>query len=135
MLRFFMRGVVLAALALLLVPAGFSKSPAKSKARKAAKKAEDTTSTTSTDAKADETTSTESTSVSAPALPAQKAASSSKSLTDSDKPAPRFTPMLATTGHHRAVYRRDGGHFAQGRLRIFGVWEQIRPYAGQCHHI
>jgi hypothetical protein len=98
MLRFFIRGVALAVLALLLVPAGFSKSPAKSKARKAAKKAEETTTTTSPDTKADETTSPETGSVGTPALPAQKAAASSKSSTDDDKPAPRFTPMLATTG-------------------------------------
>ena len=98
MLRFFIRGVVLAVLALLLVPAGFSKSPAKSKARKAAKKAEDTTTTASPDTKADESTSPETGSVSAPAIPAQKAAANSKSSTDEEKPAPRFTPMLATTG-------------------------------------
>src|ERR1035441_7196484 len=100
MLRLIMRGMVLLVLALLLVPAGFSKSPAKSKTKKALKETDDTTATTPSDSdtKADETTSPETSSESAPALPAQGAAGVAKSSNNDYKAAPDFTPMLATTG-------------------------------------
>lgn len=100
MLRLIMRGVALLVLALLLVPASFSKSPAKSKTKKALKKTDDTTITTPSDSdtKADETTSPETPSISAPALPAQRAGASAKSSNNDFRAAPQYTPMLATTG-------------------------------------
>ncbi len=98
MLRLIMRGTGLLLLLFLLVPSGFSKNPAKKTKRELRKNA-DTTSATSSDttvssdpAKAGETVASESASAAAPAVPAQKG-------TDDDyKPAPKFTPMLATTG-------------------------------------
>ena len=99
MLRLFLRGALLLVLALSLIPAGFSKTPAKSKTRKALKKTDVTTtdSPSDSDTKADETKSSETPSASVPTTPAQNAGGSAKS-SNNDKPAPLFTPMLATTG-------------------------------------
>jgi outer membrane protein OmpA-like peptidoglycan-associated protein len=104
MLRLIMRGTGLLLLLFLLVPAGFSKNPAK-KTKRALKKTDDTTSATTSDttvypepAKAGETAAPESASAAAPAFPAQNAANEKKGTDDDIKPAPRFTPMLATTG-------------------------------------
>jgi outer membrane protein OmpA-like peptidoglycan-associated protein len=105
MLRLIVRGVGLLILIFLLVPAGFAKSPAK-KNKKELKKTDNSASatsssdsTTSSDtAKADETETSETTSTAAPALPAQNAANDKKGTDDDYKPAPKFTPMLATTG-------------------------------------
>jgi outer membrane protein OmpA-like peptidoglycan-associated protein len=105
MLRLIVRGVGFLILIFLLVPAGFAKSPAK-KNKKELKKTDNSASatsssdsTTSSDtAKADETETSETTSTAAPALPAQNAANDKKGTDDDYKPAPKFTPMLATTG-------------------------------------
>ncbi len=105
MLRLIMRGVGLLILLLLLIPAGFAKSPAK-KAKKDLKKIDPTASATSSSnttpssntAKADETGTSERTSPAAPALPAQRGSNDKNGTNDDYKPAPRFTPMLATTG-------------------------------------
>ncbi|MGA7795238.1 MAG: PKD domain-containing protein [Candidatus Acidiferrales bacterium] len=104
MLRLIIRCTGLLLLIFLLVPAGFSKNPAK-KTKRALKKTDDTTSATSSDAPASsspdnagETTAPESASAAAPAVPAQNAANDKKGTDDDYKPAPRFTPMLATTG-------------------------------------
>ncbi len=75
MMRLILRGVALLMLAFLLVPAGFSKNPAKPKAKKDPKKADDTTA----------------------AVPAQTAASNAKAA-DEYRTAPKFTPVPATTG-------------------------------------
>jgi len=104
MLRLIMRGAGLLLLIFLLVPAGFSKNPAK-KTKKELKKTDDATSATSSDAtassdpaKAPETVASESAPSAAPAVPAQNDANDKKGTDDDYKPAPRFTPMLATTG-------------------------------------
>jgi outer membrane protein OmpA-like peptidoglycan-associated protein len=104
MLRLIMRCTGLLFLTFLLVPAGFSKNPAK-KTKRALKKTEDTTTATtsgttvsSEPAKAGEAAAPESASAHAPAVPAQNAANDKKGTDDDIKPAPRFTPMLATTG-------------------------------------
>jgi hypothetical protein len=104
MLRLIMRCTGLLLLIFLLVPAGFSKNPAK-KSKRALKKTDDTTSATSSDAPASsnpatagETVVPESASAPAPAVPAQNGANDKKGTDDDYKPAPKFTPMLATTG-------------------------------------
>jgi len=105
MLRLIMRGVGLLILIFLLVPAGFAKSPAK-KTKKELKKTDDPASATSPSdtpassdsAKANETGASEATSPSVPSLPAQTTATDKKNTNDDNKPAPKFTPMLATTG-------------------------------------
>src|SRR4029077_5782377 len=104
MLRLIIRGVGLLILIFLLVPAGFSKNLAK-KARKELKKADDTTSATSSDstatsdtAKAYETGASNATSTVAPAPPSQSAANERKDTDDDYKPTPRFSPKLARTG-------------------------------------
>lgn len=105
MFRLIMRGAGVLLLIFLLVPAGFAKSLAK-KDNEELKKADNTTSTTpssdssasSEPTKADATGTSEATSTAAPAPPAQNAAAGKKGTNDDIKPAPRFTPMLATTG-------------------------------------
>ncbi|HXP82660.1 MAG TPA: PKD domain-containing protein [Verrucomicrobiae bacterium] len=98
MLRLIMRGTGLLLLLFLLVPAGFSKNPAK-KAKRELKKTADTTAATSSDttassepAKAEITGAAESSPPAVPSLPAKNGPD------DDYKPAPKFTPMLATTG-------------------------------------
>src|SRR5882672_6203312 len=103
MMRLLMRGLGLLLLILVLVPAGFSKNlPRRTKRlKKAANTASaissDPTSSSNT-AKADEIGASEALSTPAPALPAQHAASDKLGTNDDYKPAPKFTPMLATTG-------------------------------------
>jgi hypothetical protein len=104
MLRLIMRCAGLLLLVFLLVPAGFSKNPAK-KTKKELKKTDDATSAISSDAtassdpaKATETVASESVPAAAPAVPAQNAANDKNGADDDYKPAPKFTPMLATTG-------------------------------------
>jgi len=104
MLRLILRGVGLLILLLLLVPTGFSKNPAR-KADKDPKKVDDATSattldatTTSDPAKPDEAGTSEAISPALPAPTAQKASSDKSGTNDDYKPAPKFTPMLATTG-------------------------------------
>jgi outer membrane protein OmpA-like peptidoglycan-associated protein len=98
MMRSILRGGALLTLVLLLVPAGFAKSPAKSKAKRAHKKADDITTSSASDAKADETAIPEASPAPTAAFPAQNAADKKKDKSGDYKPAPRFTPMLATTG-------------------------------------
>ena len=95
MRQLIVRGVALLVLVFLLVSAGYSKSPAKSKTKKARKTA-DVTAPATADPKADETTAAGT--PAAAEVPAQKSAGPSKSASDDYKPAPKFTPMLATTG-------------------------------------
>src|ERR1700693_3424932 len=105
MLRLTMRSLGLLLLLLLLVPAGFSRRLPR-KTKKEMKKADTSISATSSPeatassdtAKPDETGNSEATSTSAAALPAQGAPNDKKGTNDDYKPAPRFTPMLATTG-------------------------------------
>ncbi|HEV2521178.1 MAG TPA: PKD domain-containing protein [Candidatus Acidoferrales bacterium] len=98
MLRLAMRGVGLLVLLFLLVPAGFSKSPAK-KPKKSLKKTDDAASTSPASGaeKTDETAASATPSTPAPAPPAQNAANDKKSETNEYTP-PRFLPMLATSG-------------------------------------
>ena len=86
------RGVGLLALSLLMIPAGFAKSPAKRKAKHDLKKADDAAVSVPADANADETGAPDT----ASAPQSSKAASSSAGK--DDVAAPRFTPMLATSG-------------------------------------
>ncbi len=107
MLRLILRSVGLLILFFLIVPAGFSKSPARmadkdlkqaaADAAAAASASTDATTSPAPDAaKPDNAAASEA----APAAtPAPQDASSSKKDTNGDsKPAPLFTPMLATTG-------------------------------------
>jgi outer membrane protein OmpA-like peptidoglycan-associated protein len=152
MTRLIARSVALLVLALLFVPAGFSKNPAKSKAKKALKNADDTTATSS-DAKADDTTTPAAPTAAEPALPAQKAKGSAKSSDDEYKPAPKFTPMLATTGtiglfttetadtlpKHGFAFSADANKFGRmpGSVTIFqiglgidyGITDRLSVYA------
>src|SRR5579864_7741770 len=103
--RLIIRGLGLLLLILLLVPAGFSRNLPR-KTKRELKKADNTTSAISSPnatvspetAKAKESGASESASAAAPAVPAQNAANDKKGTDDDIKPAPRFTPMLATTG-------------------------------------
>ena len=104
MFRLILRGIGLFVLILLLVPVGFSKNPA-ANSDKDPKKTDDATSAASADATApsdpantDDSSASEAASPAPPAPPAQKAASDKSSSNDDYKPAPKFTPMLATTG-------------------------------------
>jgi hypothetical protein len=111
------RVVTLLVLAFLLVPAGFSKSVAKSKAKIANKAADDTTAAasdtktddppaadpSSTTSAATSTATPDATSAGTPdetvATPdAQQPAANTKAMDEEYKPAPKFTPLLATTG-------------------------------------
>jgi len=105
MLRLIMRSLGMLLLIFLLVPAGFSKNLPK-KAKKELKKVDDTaTATSSSDTtalsdspKAVESGDSEATPMTAPAIPAQNPTNDKNGTNDDYKPAPRFTPMLATTG-------------------------------------
>ena len=100
-MRLIMRGLGLLLLIFLLVPAGFSKnSPRRTKSLKKAghstsEISSDSTPSSSTE-NADENSPSEPTP--ATALPSQNAPASKTSTEDEFKPAPRFTPLLATTG-------------------------------------
>jgi outer membrane protein OmpA-like peptidoglycan-associated protein len=95
MMRLILRTGALLMLVLWLVPAGFANSPAKSKNKKELKETSDTTAPSSLNAKTE-----------GAALPADASSAATKSTVgtargngSSDyKPAPKFTPMLATTG-------------------------------------
>jgi hypothetical protein len=98
MTRLILRLGALLTLVVLLTTVGFAKSPAKSKAKRSHNKTADTSSSTSisADTKADEPVPSAET---APASPAQKSPDKNNNDKNGDyKPAPRFTPMLATTG-------------------------------------
>jgi outer membrane protein OmpA-like peptidoglycan-associated protein len=89
------RGLGLFLLIFLLVPAGFSKSPA-GNSDKTAKNTDDAAPAISGDTPApSDATSAD---ADAPAAPAQAPTSDKKSKDDEYKPAPLFTPTLATTG-------------------------------------
>src|SRR4029077_369216 len=100
-MRLIMRGLGLFLLTLLLVPAGYSKnSPRRTKSLKKADHptpaiSSDSTPSSSTE-NADENSPSEPTP--AIALPSQTVPASKTSTEDEFKPAPRFTPLLATTG-------------------------------------
>jgi outer membrane protein OmpA-like peptidoglycan-associated protein len=104
MVRLIMRTLALLLLILLLVPAGFSRKLPR-KARRALKKADNTASATSSreapassdPAKAGGTEASEAASAGNPA-PAQAATNDKKGTNDDYRPAPKFTPILATTG-------------------------------------
>jgi len=103
MLRLMLRGMGLLILAFLLAPPGFSKSNAKT-AGEDPNNANETVSAISanavtppTAANVDETVPADAP-ANVPAAPPQSSASDKKSANDEYKPAPVFTPMLATTG-------------------------------------
>jgi outer membrane protein OmpA-like peptidoglycan-associated protein len=98
MMRLILRGGALLALVLLLVPAGFAKSPVKSKAKRAHKKTDDTSVSSRSGTKADEAATPEAKPVSTVAFPAQQATDNKYDKGGDYKPAPKLTPMLATTG-------------------------------------
>jgi hypothetical protein len=161
MLRLIMRGLALLLLLLLLVPAGFSrKLPRKTK--KDPKKADNTISATSSPepsaysgiAAPDEAKSSEPASTAASSLPAQGAANAKNGTNDDYKPAPRFTPMLATTGtiglftletadtlpKHGFAFSAFGNKFGRlpGSVTIleigvdvsYGITDKLNVYAG-----
>ena len=99
MLRLMMRSLVLCVLALLLVPAGFSKSPEKL-AGEDLKKAGESVSSNSlkTAAPSDATKADEAEAVTTPYAPAQNSSTDKTTASVEYKTAPIFTPMLATTG-------------------------------------
>ena len=105
MLRLIARCLGILLLIFLLVPAGFSKNLAK-RVKKELKKTDNAiaavsssdTTASSEPARAAESGNSEGASTTAPALPAQNATIDKNGTTDDNKPAPRFTPMLATTG-------------------------------------
>jgi hypothetical protein len=100
MMRLILRVGALLTLVLLLTTVGFAKSPAKSKAKRSHNKTADTSSSTSisADTKADEPVASAETAPASPAPPAQKSLDKNKDKGGDYKPAPKFTPMLATTG-------------------------------------
>ncbi len=98
MMRWILRVGTLLTLVLLVIPSGFAKSPPKSKAARAHKRAGDTAASVSSDEKADESATPETTPVVTAELPPQKATGKTKDSSEDYKPAPKFTPMFATTG-------------------------------------
>jgi outer membrane protein OmpA-like peptidoglycan-associated protein len=96
MMRLILRVAALLTLVLLLIPDGFAKSPAKSKARRMPKKT-DRAASSSMIAKVEESVPPGTTTVVPAALPPQKA-TNNKDNNGDVRPTPRFTPMLATTG-------------------------------------
>jgi outer membrane protein OmpA-like peptidoglycan-associated protein len=98
MMRLIARVGTLLTLLLLLLPAGFAKSPAKSKSKRMHKKAGDTAASAPSDAKTNEGATPGATALATAAFPAQKTADNKKDNGGDYKPAPKFTPMLATTG-------------------------------------
>jgi hypothetical protein len=98
MMRLILRIGALLALVLLLIPAGFAKSPAKSKIKRVQNKAGDIASSFSSGVMADESATSGAAPLATPAFPAQKPAGQEKDNGDDNRPAPKFTPMLATTG-------------------------------------
>jgi outer membrane protein OmpA-like peptidoglycan-associated protein len=96
MSKLLLRVGVLLTLVILLVPSGFA-SPAKSRRAKDAKKTEETTASSSVKATAGDAATPDS---SSNAAPAQQATAKDKkaSASSDEEPAPKFTPMLATTG-------------------------------------
>jgi Bacterial Ig domain len=98
MMRLILRVGAPLALVLFLIPAGFAKSPAKSKIKRAQKKAGDTASSFSSGVMTDESATSEAAPLATPAFPAQKPADKEKDNSGDLIPAPKFTPMLATTG-------------------------------------
>jgi outer membrane protein OmpA-like peptidoglycan-associated protein len=104
MLRLIRRCAGILILLLLLAPAGFSENAAEN-SDKNIKKADDTAAATTSDtsassdtANANKTAASGGTSTATPAPAAQDATSGKKSANDDEKPAPKFTPVLATTG-------------------------------------
>src|SRR5258708_6025347 len=105
MLRLIARSLGILLLIFILVPAGFSKNLAR-KAKKELRKTDNAitgTSSSSTTASSEpakpvESGNSEETSTAAPAIPALNATNDKNGTNDDYKPAPRFTPMLATTG-------------------------------------
>jgi len=98
MMKLFMRIGAPLALVLFLIPAGFAKSPAKSKIKRAQKKAGDTVSAFSSGVMADGSATSEAMPLALSAFPAQKPAGAEKDNSEDTSPVPKFTPMLATTG-------------------------------------
>src|SRR6266699_3118815 len=85
-------------LVLLLIPAGFAKSPAKSRTKRAHRKAVDTASSFSSAVMADESATPGAAPAASAPFPAQTTAGKTKDNSGDIRPAPKFTPMLATTG-------------------------------------
>ncbi len=106
MLRLMMRGLALLILVFLFIPAGFSKGLAPNTDKDAknsddtasSSAADSTTTTSSSSATAPEAGTSEAASPDASAAPAQNAAPDKNTHAVDYKPAPLFTPMLATTG-------------------------------------
>ncbi len=101
MLRMLIRGMGIMLLVFLLVPPGFSKNLKKKK--KELKETDNTavsseTATVSAPSKPGAAIASEKTSAAGPAVPAQDTTASKKSTDEEYKPAPLFTPTLATTG-------------------------------------
>jgi outer membrane protein OmpA-like peptidoglycan-associated protein len=99
MLRLAVKGVGLLVLLLLLVPAGFSRSPAK-KSKKSVKKVGDAASlsASSNAESADATSASATASKPVPAPPAQNAPTDKNSAKSEYTAPPRFLPMPATSG-------------------------------------
>src|ERR1700691_1244481 len=96
MSKLLLRAGVLLTLAMLLIPSGFA-SPAKPRRANDTDKADETTASSSAKTTSDDATSPDSSSTAAPAQ--QAPAKDKKASASSDQePAPKFTPMLATTG-------------------------------------
>jgi len=96
MLRVILRGVGLPVFVFLLVLSGFSKSPAK-KPKKEFKKTKDVTATARA-SNADEAAASATTSPAGTPPAAQKSAPEKTAGSSDYKPAPKFIPVLATTG-------------------------------------
>src|SRR5258706_16293037 len=118
MMRLILRVGALLTLVVLLTTIGFAKSPAKSKAKRSHDKTADTSSSTSNsaDAKADEPVASAETAPASPAPPAQKSLDQNKDKNGDYKPAPTFTPMLATTETIRGFTIETAHTFPKGGL-------------------
>jgi outer membrane protein OmpA-like peptidoglycan-associated protein len=98
-LRIIMRCLAFLLLVFMFAPSGFAKSPARKAENDAKSDAGAATSSASVVGNnAAEATTLADTSASEHAVPAQKVATDSKAASDNSRPAPRFIPMVTTTG-------------------------------------
>ena len=98
MLRIIMRCLAFLLLVFMFAPSGFAKRPARKAENDAKNDAVASSSALAVGNNAAEATTLADTSASERAVPAQKVATDSKAASDNSRPAPRFTPMVTTTG-------------------------------------
>jgi hypothetical protein len=136
MMRLSVRAGALLMLAMLLPLSGFASSPAKSKRANGDKKIDETAVSASSDTKADESATFEDPSADAgtPAWPAEQASDKKPDQKNGGsseyRPAPKFTPMLATTGTIGLFTVETGDTLPKGGFAISGYGNKFGRMPG-----